>query len=259
LLDWLASELIASGWDLRHIQRLILESATWRQSSLASAEARAADPGHRWLAGFPRRRLEAEELRDALLAVSGELNPKSFGPSVIPPVETWALAALRNTHWEPAKDETEWRRRSLYLIVRRSMKLPFLEAFNAPDTMGSCAGRDSTVVPSQALTLLNGPDTLTHARALAGRLWTESHGDAATAASAAWPLVFGRSIRAEEQERAVAFLQAREAEWQRSPPSADALPTGFSADAQIPPPTHGAAWVEWCLALLNANEFVYVD
>ena len=264
LLDWLASELIASGWDLRHIQRLILESATYRQSSIRSPEARSVDPNDRLLSGFPRQRLEAEELRDAMLTVSGELNPKSFGPPVVPAVEPWALAALRNKNWNPVKDERESRRRSLYLVVRRSIKLPFFDAFNSPDTMSSCAGRDCTIVASQALTLLNSDGTLTHARALAGRLWTESHGNAARAAAIAWPLVFSRPIRPDESERALAFLQAREAEWARTEPRASALPTGIAPDPSDPldapmPPTRGAAWVEWCIALLNANEFVYVD
>jgi len=261
LLDWLASELIASGWDLCHIQRLILESATYRQSSMRSPEARSVDPNNRLLSGFPRQRLEAEELRDAMLAVSGELNPKSFGPPVVPAVEPWALAALRNKNWNPVKDERESRRRSLYLVVRRSIKLPFFDAFNSPDTMSSCAGRDCTIVASQALTLLNSDGTLTHARALAGRLWTESHGNAARAAAIAWPLVFCRPIRPDESERALAFLQAREAEWAQTEPRASALPTGIApdlSDAPIPP-ARGAAWVEWCIALLNANEFVYVD
>ena len=258
LLDWLASELIASGWNLRHVQRLILESATYRQSSLASPEARASDPGNRLLAGFPRRRLQAEQLRDALLAVSGALNPKSFGPPVVPPVEAWALAALRNKNWEPAKDESEWRRRSVYLVVRRSIKLPFFEAFNGPDTVSSCAGRDRTVVAAQALTLLNSTDTLTHARALAGRLWTQSKGDAASAAAEAWLLVFGRKITASERADALAFLHARETDWKKTPPAAGALPTGLAA-ADALPSERAAAWVEWCLALLNANEFVYVD
>jgi hypothetical protein len=258
LLDWLASELIASGWDLRHLQRLVLESATYRQSSLRSAEARSIDPEDRLLAGFPRRRLQAEELRDALLSVSGALNAKSFGPPVVPPMEPWALAALRNKNWEFTKEESEWPRRSLYHVVRRSMKLPFFDAFNSPDNVSSCAGRDSTVVASQALTLLNSTDTLLHARTLAGRLWRQSHGDVSKATALAWMLVFGRPITDAESQRAMAFLQAREAEWTKTPPANAALPMGASLDAPMPA-AQGAAWVEWCLALLNTNEFVYVD
>ena len=258
LLDWLASELIDSGWNLRQVQRLILESATYRQSSIISPASQSLDPSHRLLGGFPRRRLQAEELRDALLAVSGELNPKSFGPPVVPPVEPWALAALRNQNWQSAKDPDEWRRRSLYLVVRRSIKLPFFDAFNGPDTSASCAGRDGTVVPSQALALLNGPDTLARARALAGRLWTLSQGDPKVASARAWLLVFGRPITGAERARAVAFLKSREAEWTQTTPASDALPTGAGKAASAPP-ARGAAWVEWCLSLLNANEFVYVD
>jgi len=258
LLDWLASELIASGWDLRHLQRLILESATYRQSSIRPPEARDQDPDDRLLAGFPRRRLQAEELRDALLSVSGVLNSKSYGPPVVPPAEAWALAPLRNKNWEVTKDESEWRRRSLYFVVRRSIKLPFFDAFNLPDNVSSCAGRDSTVVASQALTLLNSEDTLAHARALAGRLWRQSQGDASQAAALAWQLVFARQVKPAESQRALAFLQSREEEWTTTPPAAGALPSGISGDLPMPP-ARGAAWVEWCLALLNANEFVYVD
>ena len=258
LLDWLASELIASNWDLRHLQRLILESSTYRQSGIRPLEAQNVDPENRLLAGFPRRRLQAEELRDALLAVSGALNSKSSGPPVVPPLEPWALAPLRNRNWEVTKDESEWRRRSLYFVVRRSIKLPFFDAFNLPDNVSSCAGRDSTVVASQALTLLNSGDTLTHARALAGRLWTQSKGDASKAAALAWQWVFARPVTSAESAQALAFLQAREADWTKTPPAGAALPTGISGDSPMPP-ARGAAWVEWCLALLNSNEFVYVD
>jgi hypothetical protein len=216
------------------------------------------DPDNRLLAGFPRRRLQAEELRDALLAVSGALNLKSYGPPVVPPVEPWALSPLRNRNWEVTKDEGEWRRRSVYLVVRRSIKLPFFDAFNLPDNVSSCAARDSTVVASQALTLLNSGDTLMHARALAGRLWMQSHGDVATAATMAWRLAFARQVTSAESGRATAFLQAREAEWTKTLPATAALPTGIPGALPMPP-ARGAAWVEWCLALLNASEFVYVD
>jgi hypothetical protein len=259
LLDWLASELISSGWNLGHIQRLILDSATYRQASLASESTRRADPDHRLLAGFPRQRLQAEELRDSLLSVSGTLNRQAFGPPVIPPVEPWMLAGLRNAHWEPTTNAAEVRRRSLYLIVRRSMKLPFFEAFNQPDTVTSCPVRDRTVVSSQALTLFNSPDTFGYARALAGRLWTESDGEATTAVELAWRLVFGREIRSEERRRTLAFLQEREAAWAQALPTECALPAGFAPVDSFFPIARGAAWVEWCLALLNANEFVYVD
>ena len=242
LLDWLACELISSGWDLHHIHRLILDSATYHMASEAEGEAISRDGDGRLLSHFPRRRLSAEELRDALL-------------SVVPPVDKNELAGLRNTHWDVTPDATEHRRRSVYLIVRRSVKPGFFDAFNAPDTAGSCAMRDRSVLPSQALTLLNSRESLNIARELAGRLWRESDGDASRAAEQAALLLFGRPITLEERDGAIKFLAAREAEWSHHHAAGEALPTGAAAM----PAARGAAWVEWCLALLNTNEFIYVD
>ncbi len=258
LLDWLASELTSNHWDLRHIERLILNSATYRQSSIPSTAVKEADPEGRLLGAFPRRRLQAEELRDALLSVSGKLNLTPFGPPTTPPVEPWALAALRNKNWSPTKDESELARRSLYLIVRRSIKLPFFDAFNSPDTVNCCSARESTVVASQALTLLNSDDSLHFSRALAGRLWRESKGDATQATRLVWRWLFGRDPGSLEHQKAKAFLLAREAAWSKTTPAAKALPSGIDAAQPVPAQT-GAAWVEWCLALINSNEFAYVD
>jgi hypothetical protein len=258
LLNWLASELTSNHWDLRHIERLILNSATYRQSSIPSAAVREADPEGRLLGAFPRRRLQAEDLRDALLFVSGKLNLTSYGPPITPPVEPWALAALRNKNWSPTKDERELARRSLYLIVRRSIKLPFFDAFNSPDTVSSCSARESTVVASQALTLLNSDDSLHFSRELAGRLWRESKGDATQAIDLAWRCLFSRDPSPSEHQKATAFLRAREAASSKTTPSAKVFPSEVYAGEPLPAQT-GAAWVEWCLALINCNEFAYVD
>ena len=258
LLDWLASELISNHWDLRHVERIILNSATYRQSSIQSPEMRTADPEGRLLGAFPRRRLQAEELRDALLSVSGKLNLTPYGPPITPPVEPWALAALRNKNWSPTKDESELARRSLYLVIRRSIKLPFFDAFNSPDTITSCSSRESTVVASQALTLLNSEDSLHFSRELAGRLWRESKGDATQATGLVWRWLFGRGPSSLEHQKATAFLSVREAAWSKTTLSAKALPAGTDPAQPVPAPT-GAAWVEWCLALINSNEFAYVD
>jgi hypothetical protein len=257
LLDWLACELISSGWDPHHIHRLILDSATYRMGSVVGAEAALRDPDARLLSHFPRRRLSAEELRDAMLAVAGDLNAKAFGPPVVPPVEKNELAGLRNTHWDVTPDSAEHRRRSVYLVVRRSVKPGFFDAFNAPETATSCALRDHSILPSQALTLLNSRQSLTMARDLAGRLWRESDGDAHRAVDRAWLLLFGRPAAPDNRDGAVQFLQAREAEWSRHHPTGEALPA--NAGDRPPASAQGAAWVEWCLALLNANEFIYVD
>jgi hypothetical protein len=257
LLDWLASELISSGWDLRHLHRLILDSAAYRMSSVAEGEAQSRDADGRLMSHFSRRRLSAEELRDAMLLAAGELNPKAFGEPVVVPVEKSELAGLRNTHWDVTPDPAEHRRRSVYLIVRRSVKPGFFDAFNAPDTAGSCAMRDRSVLPSQALILLNSKQSLGLARDLAGRLWRESEGDANRAVGRAWLLLFSRSATSEERDSAVKFIAAREAEWSGHHRAGDALPA--QAGNHPPAAARGAAWVEWCLALLNANEFIYVD
>ncbi len=249
LLDWLAAELVESGWDLRHLQTLILESATYRQRAAGPGPAAERDPEHRLLAGFPRQRLAAEPLRDAMLQAAGSLNRQPFGPPVVPPVEAWALSALRNKNWVPTTDVAELSRRSVYLVARRSIKLPFFDVFNGPDTIGSCAGRDRTVVPTQALTLLNSPETLGHAQTLAARLWRESAGQPEAAAAQAWLLLFARPIEPDESRAAQAFLARREQAWLKASPT----------KGPLAPSPREAAWTDWCLALLNTNEFLYVD
>jgi mono/diheme cytochrome c family protein len=257
LLEFLACELVDHDWNLQHLQRLILNSATYRMSSLDDPQTAVLDPECRWLSRFPRRRLQAEELRDALLECAGELNRKQFGVFVVPPTQDWELASLRNQNWIVTADMREHRRRTVYLIVRRSVRPAMLDAFNVPDTISSCPVRDATVVPTQALLLLNSETSLERARGLSGRLWNESQGDATAAARRAWLIVFGRTARAEEIRQAEEFLAAREANWKAHPPGDAAQPRGVAG--ATPDKSRGAAWVEWCLALLNANEFIYVD
>ncbi len=257
LLEYLACELVDHNWDLQYLQRLILNSATYRMSSQADPQVIALDPEHRLLTRFPRRRLQAEELRDALLACAGELNEKQFGVPVVTPTQAWELASLRNQNWIVTADVEQHRRRTVYLIVRRSVRPAMLEAFNVPDTISSCPLRDSTVVSTQALLLLNSETSLEHARGLAGRLWNESQGDTTAAARRAWLILFGRAASADEVSHAVDFLTAREANWQTQQPGDAAQPRGVTGTAPEKP--RGAAWVEWCLALLNANEFIYID
>ena len=243
LLDWLASELVQSGWDLNHLHRLILDSATYRMSSTTTQEIQALDPDNRLLTRFPRRRLQAEELQDAMRLVSGRLNPEPFGPAVVPPLENWALAALRNANWEPTGGDSGARRRGVYMVVRRSMKLPFFEVFNGPDTVNSCPVRDSTTIPLQALTLLNSPEVRVSAQALAELLWNESGGKYEKAVEMAWQKLFGRGIRSDERQAAEKFLAAEDPTIERPVES-----------ASVP-----HRWIEWTQALLNSSEFSYVD
>jgi hypothetical protein len=230
LLDHLANEFVSSGWRLKPLQRLILLSSTYRQSSRASDdEAARKDPDDRLLWHYPRRRLEAEEVRDAMLAAAGELNPKAGGPSVILPADPDQVKLLYDpAQWIVTADEKEHRRRSVYLLAKRNLRLPFAEAFDQPDRLTSCPRRESSTHALQALELLNGKTANRLAEAFAARLAREA-GDAAGAqVELAYRLTAGRAPTAREKELGVAFLA-------RQPLR------------------------EFALAMFNLNAFLYVD
>jgi hypothetical protein len=231
LLDYLAAELVSHGWDLKHLHRLILNSNTYRMSSGGVEQSAQRDPDHRLLSRFPRRRLEAEAVWDGLHAVAGTLNRKPYGPAVVPPVDPDALKSLLNTNWKVTADKTEWTRRGVYIAVRRSLQFPLFDTFNGAKGLESCAGRENTVVAGQALMLLNSEAVRSQAKALAERLRRECPKDEAERVRRGWLLVFSRPATASEVERTLAFLRGRE----------------------------GDALTLWCLALLNANEFLYID
>ncbi len=142
LLDWLACEFVARGWSLKALHRLIVTSATYQQSSLASPEARELDPENLLVGHQGRRRLEGEAIRDALLAASGRLNPALGGPCVFPelPEELTKLSS-KGKAWPVTPDPTARDRRSLYVFVRRNLRFPFFEVFDRPDTNASCPRR----------------------------------------------------------------------------------------------------------------------
>lgn len=229
LLDWLARDFIEHGWDLKRLHRLILSSSTYQMRSVASPAGRAADPENRWLGHFPRRRLEGEAIRDAMLACSGELNHRHFGPPVVPPLSGDELTGLFDAKgkWPVTQDAAEHTRRGVYLLVRRTFTYPMFAAFDPPEVMTSCARRLQTVVPTQALALLNSPLARQQAEAFARRLQAECGGPTEQIAERAWLLAFGRPMAPRERDRVRAFLPDRLA--------------------------------ELCLALFNSNEFVYID
>ena len=156
LLDWLATELIARGWSLKAMHRLIVTSATYRQSSVADREVVAADPDNLLFSRQNRQRLDGEAIRDALLSVSGSLNPAMKGPSVFPelPAELSKLSS-KGAVWPVSPRLADRRRRSLYVFVRRNLRYPFFEVFDRPDTNASCPRRPVTTIAPQALSLLN--------------------------------------------------------------------------------------------------------
>jgi hypothetical protein len=232
LLDALAAQFIADGWSVKKLRRRILLSATYRQASLDDRARRAIDPENLLLWRQNPRRLDAESTRDALLAVAGALLPKESGPSIWPPVAEEILDAqpgILETHSDQAARDRKqaWYTspadqvdvRSVFLIQKRVLKLPFLQPFDLPDPTVSCGRRDCTTVAPQALQLLNSAFATRMAETLAKRV----SGEPDPVAAAAW-FALGRELRPQE-----AALGRR---------------LGLSA---------------WCRVLLNLNEFVYVD
>jgi hypothetical protein len=232
LLDRLALELVAKGWSLKAIHRLIVTSATYRQSSRTSDREAKADPDNLLLWRHARSRLDGESIRDALLAVSGRLNRSMGGPSVFPelPAELTKLSS-KGKAWPVSPNPLDRDRRSLYVFTRRNLRYPFFEAFDRPDTNASCPKRAVTTIAPQALSLLNGKLALDSSRALADRVAREAGPDASARVDRAYRLALGRGPDPVERRLAEGFLLQGE-------------------DASL---------ADFCLALLNLNEFVYVD
>jgi hypothetical protein len=211
LLDWLAAALVENGWRLKPLHRTIVLSGAYRQASRSRYEDEyaAVDPENRLLWRFPRRRLAAEELRDAMLAVSGRLNLKAGGPSVITPVDPELVQLLyKPSQWKVTEDAREHDRRSIYLIAKRNLRLPFMEVFDAPALQTSCPQRAASTHAPQALELLNGDLANDLAAAFAERLERETASEdrAGTVERAFW-LALGREPTAREREASLEFLQ----------------------------------------------------
>lgn len=239
LLDWLAAEFIAGGWTHKRMHKLLLTSNTYLMSSQAHPSGLVRDPGNVHLWRFRARRLTAEEVRDSMLAVSGQLNREMFGPSVYPriPREVLAGQSKPGEGWGKATPE-QAARRSVYVYQKRSLLVPILSHHDQADTDSSCPVRYTTTVPTQALGMLNGEFTTEQAAALAQRLRAEAPGEVKAQVVRALRLATGRVPSAEEVAKDVAFIAAQQ---QR----------------------HGVDETEalrrFCLLVLNLNEFVYLD
>jgi hypothetical protein len=231
LLDHLANELVRGGMRLKPLHRLIVLSSTYRQASRSphARVGRARDPDNRLLWQFPRRRLSAEELRDAMLAAAGRLNLKAGGESVVVPVEKDLVDLLYDRNqWKVTADEREHDRRSIYLIAKRNLRLPFGQAFDQPDLQTSCPRREASTHAPQALELLNGRTANRLAEALAARLMREAGPDRSRQVELGYRLTTGRLPTAAERALALEFLE-------RQPLR------------------------EFALALFNVNAFLYVN
>ncbi len=232
LIDWLAEEFVKSGWSVKHIHKIILESAAYRQSGNGNADALKADPENKLLGRFPRRRLDGEALRDACLAVGGQLNSKAGGPSVYPdlPPELKATA----TGWKLSADPSERNRRSIYVFVKRNLRYPMFALFDSPDRTESCSRRFTTTTAPQALALLNDPTMLAFAQTLAQRVAKEAGARPEDRIDRLFLLALSRKPTTEEEAALSGFLKKHK---------------GTPAEALL----------DLCHAVFSFNEFLYVD
>ena len=212
LLDWLAVEFAERGWSIKQMHRLIMLSNTYQSTGIMN-----------------RRRLDSDALRDTILAVAGTLNVKMGGVGVIPPLTREEIQAARMPQLWPANpDPAEHNRRSIYLQMKRSLTLPMLQIFDAPDTATSCPRRESSTVAPQALALMNGEFAVAQAAQFASRIKKQAGDSPEAAVESGWRFAFGRLPTSQERQTALDFLRRNSLE-------------------------------RLCLLIFNMSEFIYVD
>lgn len=256
LLDYLADSFVRNGWSVKALHRQILLSSVYRQSSSYREDAFQADPENRLLAVFPRKRLDAEQIRDSLLVASGKLNPTIGGPSVFPPIPTSLNAGPL---WQTSNDPKDHTRRSLYVFTRRSVPYPLLEPFDMASSQQAHSKRDVTTTPLQALTLINSDQIFKWSQALAGRVIREAGADEAAQLDRLYQILFARTPDASEKAILQAFLDRHRAiitEKASDGKFAVAVPIGFK---EIPAqdPVRASALVDLVHTVVNSNDFIY--
>ncbi|MBI3822105.1 MAG: DUF1553 domain-containing protein [Planctomycetes bacterium] len=253
LLDWLASEFVEPStsrarkrpgpWSIKAMHRLMLTSNSYRMASRVSADAEKVgtklDVANDLFWRFDMRRLSAEEIRDSILAVSGNLNLKMSGPGIYPPIPKEVLAgqSVPGRGW-PVSNPTEAARRSVYVHIKRSLALPILEAFDAAEPDRPTPVRFTSTVPTQALSLLNGEFMNTQAKIFADRLQKEAGKDVSAQVRLGLHLATARPPTEAQVRRGVGLIDALQRD------------DGINADAALQ---------AFCLVVLNLNEFVYLD
>lgn len=209
VLDWLASEFVSSRWNLKHVQKRIVMSSTYRQSSKRREDLESRDPQNRLLARQSRIRLSAELVRDAALCASGLLNSAVGGKSIRPPMPAGAMNVAYRAHWDETQGPERYRR-GLYVFLQRSIPYPQLMTFDAPNSLITCSRRERSTTPLQALTLLNDPVFVEAAQALAARLLRESPGSDDARIDYAFEICFGRLPMPDERSSLLLYLQHQE-------------------------------------------------
>ncbi len=266
LLDWLATEFVKRGWSLKQMHALMVLSNTYRQAHATDAAKEKLDPDNKLLWRMNRQRLDAEALRDAVLAVNGTLTEQLGGPSIRVPLEPEVYDQIFTEYepdnlWPVHPDARQHTRRSLYLVRKRNVRLPMLVAFDAPDLMSSCGARSTSVHALQSLTLMNSEFMLAQSKALAARLFNETAevkaDREAKMIARLFELALGRLPQAAESQATRAFLR-EQAILIRGRIARGERVTALNATPKSVDAAKAAAWVDLCLATMNLNEFVYV-
>jgi hypothetical protein len=254
LLERLATELIEQDWSLKAMHRLIVSSATYRQSSRLLPDQVKRDPHNHLLARQTRLRLDAEVIRDEGLAASGLLNEKIGGPSVFPPQPDGVFRFTQVPREWQADQGRDRYRRGLYTYFWRAAPYPALTVFDAPDATGTCTRRVRSNTPLQALTLLNDQAFLEFAQALAARVLREAPSQDGQRLEYLFRLSLSRTPSPPERERLERFLEQQASEYRQAAHAAQALvPAGMPASTDVP---RLAAWTAVARVVLNLDEFI---
>jgi hypothetical protein len=222
LLDWLASELIANGWHLKPIHKLIMRSAVYRQGSQFDKERARLDVDNRLHWRRAPQRLEAEIIRDALLSVGGTLDPNLFGPGTLDP---------------------NMKRRSIYFFVKRSKLVPTMVLFDGPDSLQGAEQRTTTTIAPQALLLMNNAIVRSCAEGLTRRIHPAADGKLEDAVRSGYAIALGRAPTGQELDESLAFVKEQMASYQ----------------TERKPEARRLALTDFCQVLMELNEFIYVD
>jgi len=256
LLDWLASEFRLRNWSTKQVLRLMVTSATYRQSARTRPELLARDPNNRLLARQNAFRLPAEVIRDSALAASGLLNPRLGGKSVEPHLPESLLALTFGggewVSWSESEGSDKYRR-ALYIHRQRTLLYPMLVNFDAPNMVVTACKRERSNTPLQALNLLNDPVFVEMAQGLANRVMVEATQDFHSRLCHAWRLVLARDPKPQEEERMLTFYKEQVRVLDKEPDSIAAL---FPYQPESFDRKEAAAWVALSRVMLNLDEFL---
>jgi hypothetical protein len=256
LLDRLAGDFVQNGWSVKKLHREILLSSVYRESSSFRDDAFKVDPENKLLAVFPRQRLDAEEIRDSLLAASGKLDGELGGPSVFPPVPSNLGAG---NAWPVSKDTKDWDRRSIYVFTRRSVPYPLLEPFDMASTQQAHAKRAVTTTPLQALTLFNSDVVFGWSKDLAGRVIREAGSNESAQLDRLYEILYARTPDKLEKSTLLTFIDTQEKTIKQQATTgrlALNVPNGLQ-DTKDLDPVRVSAFVDLVHAVTNSNEFTY--